>query len=58
MNDGDNPHLCDLDKFARTAKSKRELAWDLLKQTRNPTYVAMRYGYTVQQMERALEKMK
>jgi hypothetical protein len=54
---GDNPHLCDLEKFRKTAKSKRELAWELLKQTRNPTYVAMRYGYSIAAMEEALKKV-
>ena len=50
-------HLVDLEKFAKTAKSRRELAWDLLKETRNPTYVAMRYGYSIAQMEEALAKI-
>lgn len=54
---GDNPHLCDLEKFARTAKSRRQLAWDLLKESRNPAYVALRYGYSIQEMEQALEKI-
>lgn len=46
---------CDLDKLAKTALSKRELAWALLKDTRNPLYVSMRYDYPLDAMEKALE---
>lgn len=47
--------LNNLPELAKTAPTKRELAWKLLKQTRNPEYVAMRYGYTIKQMRDALE---
>lgn len=47
----------DLEKLAKTALSRRQLAWKLLKQTRNATYVAMRYGYDIDTMEKALEKI-
>lgn len=35
----------------------RELAWELLKQTRNPEYVSARYGFPVNVLKKALEKM-
>jgi hypothetical protein len=47
----------DLEKLAKEAPSRRELAWELLKQTRNATYVAMRYGYDIETMEKALSKI-
>ena len=50
------PH-CDLDRHRKTAKSTRQLAWDLLKQTRNAPYVALRYGFDIETMEKALEKI-
>ena len=53
-----NSATCNLDEFRKTALSKRELAWALLKQTRNPQYVAARYGYTVTQMTEALAKLE
>lgn len=48
---------CDLDKLRKNAPTKRALAWELLKQTRNPQYVAMRYDYPLETMERALESI-
>lgn len=47
----------DLEKLAETAPTRRELAWALLKQTRNAAYVAMRYGYDISIMEEALERL-
>lgn len=47
----------DLAELAKTAPTKRELAWQLLKSTRNPEYVALRYGYTIAQMRAALETL-
>ena len=47
----------DLEELAKTALTRRQLAWKLLKQTRNPTYVAMRYGYEIDTMEKALAKI-
>lgn len=59
MSENDKEHeysrAPDLEKLAKTALSRRQLAWNLLKQTRNPTYVAMRYGYDIDTMEKALE---
>ena len=49
--------VCDLAKHRKTALSRRECAWQLLKQTRNPEYVAARYGYSVAKMRRALENI-
>lgn len=49
--------VCDLSKLAKSAPTRRELAWTLLKQTRNPVYVAMRYGYPIDTMREALEKI-
>lgn len=46
-----------LRKAEKTALTKRQHAWLALKQTRNPLYVAMRYGYSVEIMEKALEKI-
>lgn len=45
-------------KSLESAKPRRVLAWELLKQSRNPTYVAMRYGYTVAAMEEALRELE
>lgn len=39
------------------AKTRRELAWELLKASRNPAYVALRYGYPLCVMEEALKKI-
>lgn len=52
-----NRHLCDLEKHRKTAKTKRQLAWEALKAGQNPTYVAMRYGYDVETMQKAAEKL-
>jgi len=41
----------------KAAKSKRELAWELLKVSRNPLYVSLRYEYSLIVMEEALEKL-
>lgn len=38
-------------------RERRRLAWELLKSTRNPDYVALRYGYPVETMRAALEKI-
>ena len=35
----------------------RELAWALLKETRNPEYVALRYGYPIEKMREALGRI-
>lgn len=56
----EKPHktpLIDLERFEKTALSRRELAWKALKTTRNPLYVAMRYGYPVAVMQAALDKL-
>lgn len=60
--DNGNGHLerptdADLEKAKKTALSKKRQAWELLKQTRNPKYVALRYGYDIETMEKALEKI-
>ena len=47
----------DLEHFKQSALTKRELAWNALKQTRNPDYVAVRYGFPVETMRQALEKI-
>jgi len=49
----------DLEEYASRTKlpTRRELAWQLLKETRNPEYVALRYGYPVETMRAALEKI-
>lgn len=57
MSDEGTTRLCDLDAFRKSALTTRELAWALLKQTRNPEYVSARYGFTVAQMRSALEKI-
>lgn len=51
------PTDADLERHKQNARSKRLLAWELLKQTRNPEYVALRYGYPVETMRKALEKI-
>ena len=35
----------------------RELAWEALKQTRNPEFVSVRYGFPVEDLRKALEKL-
>lgn len=60
--DNGNGHLTrptdeDLERARKNATSKRRLAWELLKQTRNPTYVSLRYGFPLEALEKALEGM-
>lgn len=43
--------------FPKDAPTRRELAWELLKQTRNAAYVALRYEYPIPMMEEALKKI-
>ena len=38
-------------------EERRRLAWDLLKETRNPEYVALRYEIPVANLRAALEKI-
>ena len=38
-------------------EERRRLAWELLKETRNPEYVALRYEFPVANMRAALEKI-
>lgn len=38
-------------------EERRRLAWESLKNTRNPEYVALRYGFTVTAMREALAKL-
>jgi len=38
-------------------KARRALAWELLKQTRNPEYVALRYEYPIDTMREALKRI-
>jgi hypothetical protein len=38
-------------------EERRRLAWELLKQTRNPEYVALRYDFPVANMRAALEQI-
>ena len=38
-------------------KQRRKWAWELLKNTRNPEYVALRYDFPVSVMREALAKM-
>lgn len=40
------------------AHPKRKLAWELLKQTRNAEYVALRYDYPIDTMKEALEHVE
>ncbi len=47
-----------LNQSLAKAKSKRQLAWELLKKNRNPEYVALRYGYPVSLMREALAKLE
>lgn len=49
--------MLEMSEVVKEAKPKRELAWLLLKQTRNPEYVALRYGYNVETMREALKKI-
>lgn len=51
------PTEADLERHKKTALTRRRLAWELLKQTRNPTYVALRYGFPKETLEAALEKI-
>lgn len=51
MSDGD-----DYDKLLKS-KARRALAWDALRTTRNPEYVAVRYNYPVKTMRDALAKI-
>ncbi len=44
-------------KLDQAERARRRAAWDLLKQSRNPEYVSLRFGYTVQQMRDALAKI-
>jgi hypothetical protein len=37
----------------KAAKPKRELAWNEIQSGVNPAYVAMKYGYPIDEMERA-----
>lgn len=46
-----------LAKLPENPPTRRQLAWELLKQTRNPQYVAARYDFPLETMERALEKI-
>ena len=36
------------------SKARKRLAWELLQDTRNPEYVALRYGYPVEDLRKAL----
>lgn len=59
MNDEhiERPTERDLERAKQNARTRRQLAWELLQQTRNPKYVALRYGYPIETMEKALEKV-
>lgn len=46
-----------LERFAKTAMTLRQHAWELLKQTRNPEYVSLRYEIPVEKLRAALESM-
>lgn len=35
----------------------KALAWEALKQTRNPEFVSIRYGFPVEDLRKALEKL-
>ena len=48
---------CDLERFKEGALTRRELAWQALKETRNPQYVALRYDYPLETMQAALAKL-
>ena len=39
------------------SEARRRAAWELLKDTRNPEYVALRYDYPVETMRKALAKI-
>lgn len=47
----------DLEKFKKNSMTRKRLAWELLKQTRNPVYVSLRYDFPVEDLEKALEKI-
>ena len=49
--------VTNLRAFAKDAPTTRELAWELLKQTRNPAYVSLRYEFPVDVLEKALERI-
>ncbi len=53
----ERPTDADLERAKKTAIPKRRQAWELLKQTRNAKYVALRYGYPIETMEKALEQI-
>lgn len=57
MDTENNTSVSDLERFKETALTPRELAWELLKVTRNPEYVALRYGYPISTMREALAKI-
>lgn len=57
MSDTGDTTVCNLAELSKTAPTRRELAWELLKQTRNPEYVSMRYEFPLEQMRAALEKI-
>lgn len=38
-------------------EQRRRLAWEALRNTRNPEYVSLRYGFSVQAMREALAKL-
>lgn len=46
----------DYDKFL-CSEARRAIAWQALKETRNPEYVAMRYNFPVSKMRDALAKI-
>lgn len=39
------------------SQARRRAAWELLQDTRNPEYVALRYGYPIETMREALKKI-
>lgn len=45
-------------KALENAPTRRSLAWKLLKQGAPPAYVALRYGYSVAQMEQAAAELE
>lgn len=57
MDNDDSTTVSDLEHFKKTALTRRQLAWQALKHTRNPEYVAIRYGYDVDTMREALAKI-
>lgn len=46
------------EKLRAEAQPKRKLAWELLKQTRNAAYVALRYNYPLSVMQEALQHVE